>query len=80
MRKRNSTTMIGSVRLKSKSWAFSIASAMEGGARAAIKARDFTVAEEKDRALLLREDEEEEEMGLGIWGSLMDLGRLTRVG
>lgn len=54
---------------------------MEGGARAAIKARDFTVAEEKDRALLLREeDEEEEEMGLGIWGSLMDLGRLTRVG
>lgn len=49
---------------------------MEGGARAAIKARDFTVAEEKDRALLLRE----EEMGLGIWGSLMDLGRLTRVG
>ena len=80
MRKRNSTTMIGSVRLKSKSWAFSIASAMEGGARAAIKARDFTVAEEKDRALLLREEEEEEEMGLGIWGSLMDLGRLTRVG
>jgi len=53
---------------------------MEGGARAAIKARDFTVAEEKDRALLLREEEEEEEMGLGIWGSLMDLGRLTRVG
>ena len=81
MRKRNSTTMIGSVRLKSKSWAFSIASAMEGGARAAIKARDLTVAEEKDRALLLREEEEEEEeMGLGIWGSLMDLGRLTRVG
>lgn len=76
MRKRNSTTMIGSVRLKSKSCAFSIASAIEGGARAAIKARDFTVAEEKDRALLLRE----EEMGLGIWGSLMDLGRLTRVG
>lgn len=62
--------------MKSKSCAFSIASAMEGGARAAIKARDFTVAEEKDRALLLRE----EEMGLGIWGSLMDLGRLTRVG
>lgn len=79
MRKRNSTTMIGSVRLKSKSCAFSIASAIEGGARAAIKARDFTVAEDKDRALLLRE-EEEEEMGLGIWGSLMDLGRLTRVG
>lgn len=78
MRKRNSTTMIGSVKLKSKSCAFSIASAMEGGAKAAIKARDFTVAEEKDRAFVL--SEEEEEMGLGIWGSLASLGRLMRFG
>lgn len=62
--------------MKSKSCAFSIASAIEGGARAAIKARDFTVAEEKDRALLRRS--EEEEMGLGIWGSLA--GRWTRLG
>lgn len=67
--------MIGSVRLKSKSWAFSIASAIEGGAKAAIRARDFTVAEESDRALLRRSEEEESD--LGIWGSFANLGMLT---
>jgi hypothetical protein len=42
--------MIGSVRLKSKSCAFSIASAIDGGAKAAIKAKDLAVAEESKRA------------------------------
>ncbi|KAF3484602.1 hypothetical protein F2Q69_00057825 [Brassica cretica] len=37
-----------------------MASAIDGGANAAIRARDLTVAEESDRALLRRVD-------LGIW-------------
>ncbi|KAG7534581.1 hypothetical protein ISN45_Aa08g021190 [Arabidopsis thaliana x Arabidopsis arenosa] len=57
--------MIGSVRLKSKSCAFSIASAIDGGAKAAIRARDLAVADERD---------------LGIWGSLANLGIWTRLG
>jgi hypothetical protein len=70
--------MIGSVRLKSKSCAFSIASAIDGGAKAAIKAKDLAVAEESDSALLRRSVEEVRD--LGIWGSLANLGIWTRFG
>ncbi|KAF3598021.1 hypothetical protein DY000_02027752 [Brassica cretica] len=47
-----------------------MASAIDGGANAAIRASDLTVAEESDRALLRRVD-------LGIWGSV---GSWTRLG
>ena len=54
MRTKNSTMIIGSVKLKSKSAAFSISSAKEGGAKvkevAAMRERDLRVEVERDRS------------------------------
>ena len=54
MRTKNSTMIIGSVKLKSKSAAFSISSAKEGGVKvnevAAMRERDLRVEVERDRS------------------------------
>lgn len=67
MRSRNSTIMIGRVRLKSKRAAFSISSARDGGA----KEREVAARREKD----LRAEEGERERMCWSLGSLGILGR-----
>lgn len=69
MRNKNSAIMIGRVRSKSNSWAFSNSSARSGGGEereaAAMAAREVTAVEERERSLV----------GFGSFGSFGIWGR-----